>query len=416
MKWVAHVYLANFYSSVQLGLKPELAEKPLIILNHNRVLDVNPLAARMGVKLRSSRRHAYQLCPEGIYLNYAEEDYRPAVAETLTACLNYTPIIEPVAENEFYLELAGPHSPPQVIQELSLSLASGYCSGLSAGLGANKLLAKLVNMAISAGRIQPSKVAVGEASLGKYHWLNSTGQEEIDNFLQDLPIFYLWVLDKNSRERLNRLGFVSIGEVAQLDVQLLSREFGTQGGSIKESARGQDLSRVLALYPSKDISQEVKFPGGLADLIRLELAIKEIGEHLSGRLENQGCRKLSLELELEEGSKCGSRSFSTPQNRVITFQEVLTGMLKGMELTQPVMSARIIAQDLRSIRGVQMSMFEDPKALAGRDKQQQRKLNTLLDSLGKRFAPHNFSLGKQEHLSRREQMLKFWDPLRFKER
>ncbi len=416
MKWIAHVYLANFYSSVQLGLKPELAQGPLTILKHNRVLDVNPPAADLGVKLRGTRRHAYQLCPDGVYLEYAEEEYRSATTGALAVCLNYTPVIEPAAENEFYLELAGPHSPEQVVQELALHLVPHCCSALSVGIGMNKLLAKLVNMALTAGRVEPREVASGGTGLVKYYWLNCTGQQEIDDFLRDLPVFYLWPLDNNSKQRLSHLGFTRIGEVARLDIALLGREFGRQAGCIQEWARGRDLSPVLALYPPQHICREVTFPGGLADSTRLEQTLKDLGERLAEELENQGCRKLSLELELEEGTRRGARSFSSPQNRAATFREVLSGILRRMELSGPVDTLRVTAEDLRPVYGVQLSLFADPKALAGRAKQQKNTLNALLENLGKKFAPQHFSLGKQEQPSRREQMLKFWDPLRFKER
>jgi len=120
-----------------------------------------------------------------------------------------------------------------------------------------------------------------------------------------------------------------------------------------------------------------------------------------------------LKLELEEGRCSGVRAFSRPQNHPLTLSEVLKGLFARMEITSAVLALKITADDLRPLQGTQLTLFADPKALAGLSPGQVGKLQTLLDNLGKRFTPQNFRLGGGFPLSRREQMLYFWDPLRF---
>lgn len=424
MRWIAHIYLTNFYTSVQRSSYPEFAAEPLIILRHNRVLDMNAAAKETGVRLRSSKRHAYQCCPQGLFINYAAEEYRNAAEKVLTACLEYTPVIEPVAENEFYLELKGPQSPDRVVRELSIQITPAFSTGLSAGIGRNKFLARVANMTLLSGRVKSVQGAVAaqdpralcDEPVGRFYWLNQEPGPEAARFLAALPVSYLWPLENSLKQRLIRLGFAGVAEVAALDQELLQREFPGQSGTIRALTLGQDPAPVLSLYPPKQLVKKLKFSSGVKDFSILEQGVEGLSFKLSAALDNrgEGCRRLSLELELEQGEqRSGTRSFNSPQNHPVTLREVLKALAGRMEINSAVLALKITAIDLRPLRGTQLTLFEDPKTLAGQASDRLPKLQTLLDNLGKRFAPRNFRLGTGCVLSRREQMLSFWDPLRF---
>ncbi len=426
MHWVVHVYLENFYTSVQTSRRGEFEAQPLIILQHGRVLDRCPRAKAAGVRLHSSRRHALQRCPQAEVLEYAAEDYRQGATAVLEACLEYTPVIEPIAENEFYLELAGPHTPDQVIRQLTVSAVPALAGGLSAGIGKNKFLARVAHMALASGRVNSAQ-GVNDAQdtrpllvepVGRFYWLNREVGREAAEFLHPLPVSYLWPLAENIKARLLQLGFASIGQVFSLDSTLLQREFGAEARTIKALAQGEDPFPVLALYPPKQLAREVKFPGGVRELGALEQSVSRLAAELSRVLDErgEGCRRLVLEAELEEGEVSRSRSFSRPQNQEVTLREVAQSLLKKISPSAPVCVLRLRADDLRTLHGAQLKLFEDPKALSGREEDWGVKLDNLIANLSRRFPPENFRLGRELGLSRREKMLQFWDPLRFAEK
>ncbi len=426
MHWVVHVYLESFYTSVQKDRRPELEANPLIILRHARVLDLCPRAKAAGVRLHSSRRHALQCCPRGEALEYAAEDYRQGASEILESCLEYTPVIEPIAENEFYLELAGPHTPDQVIRELTVRAVPALAGGLSAGIGKNKFLARAAHMALAAGRVNPAQSA-GDTQdtrallaepAGRFYWLNREAGRDAAEFLHPLPVSYLWPLAENIKTRLLQLGFASINQVSSLDISLLQREFGAGARRIKALTEGEDPLPVLSLYPPKQLDRQVKFPSGVTDSGALEQSLARLTAELSLALSErgEGCRRLVLQVELEGGEVSRSRSFSRPQNQQVTLREVGQSLLKKISPASPVCALRVIADDLRGLHGAQLKLFEDPKALSGREKDWGVKLDNLITNLSQRFPPENFRLGRELDLSRREQMLQFWDPLRFAEK
>jgi len=282
MQWVAHVYLNNFYSSVQTASHP--GEEPLLILRHNRVLDMNGAAKASGVRLGSSRRHAYQCCPSGLFIDYLPEDYQHAARTVLEACLEYTPVIEPVAENEFYLELNGPHSPDQVIRELSILTVPACGTAVSAGVGRNKFLSKVANMALTAGRVKPAQESVSAGDpraltaepVARFCWLRQEPGPEAAKFLNSLPLFYLWPLEDCVKERLTRLGFATVADLASLEWEILRREFGREEERILALTSGQDQGQVLPLYPPKQLEKEYKFPSGMLDAAALGQKLNEL--------------------------------------------------------------------------------------------------------------------------------------------
>ncbi|HEX3015414.1 MAG TPA: hypothetical protein VHQ46_03425 [Desulfobacteria bacterium] len=416
MKYAAHVYLANFYTAVQIAAKPELSGEALVILRHNRLIECNSLAQTSGVKLHSSRRQAYQTCPNALFLNYIEDDYRQAAETVLTKCLVYTPVIEPVSENEFFLELAGPERPEEVVEELADYLVPAFAARLSVGIAANKFLARAVNMALAAGRLKPTDIAVPPDLLAFYRLepVEAAAQE----FLAPLPLGYLWPLAGAIRQRLAGLGFTTIGQIRELAWELLYREFATQASLIRNLALGRDFAPVAALYPPKQLSREVSFPGGVAELQPVEQRISALAAEIAAALarRGEGCRRLVLQLELEDGSRSETRSFSKPQNSLSTIGEVLKALLNRCPIDSAVLGFKVTAAELRPVGGCQLTLFADQKALAGQEPANRERLNGLLTTLGKRFAPRQFYFGRELQTSRREQMLEFWDPLRFKNR
>lgn len=410
MKWIAHVYLTNFYLSVQQIRRPELGQEAAVLLRHNRVIDLSPLAEAQGVKMRSSRRHAYLNCPNALFFDYAAEEYREAADQVLDSCLAYTPVIEPVSENEFYLELAGPQQPDQVVRELTSMLVPEFAAALSIGIGCNKFLARLAHMMLAAGRVNQGQPN-GDIPAGKFYWLKQAAAE----VLAALPVFYLWPLDADVTERLRALGLGSIGQIQTLSMTVLQQEFGAKARQIKELAVGSFDLPVASLYPPKQLVREVKFPGTIVNRAALEQSLLNLAADLHNNLSRreEGCRRLVLHVTTEEGLSIKTRTFNRVQNNLVTLQEVLKSMAKTLPLGSPVQALGVTADDLRPLYGVQLSLFEDPKALAGQDKAWQDKLNNLLDNLGRKFAPQNFHLAKDLVCSRREQMLQIWDPLRF---
>src|ERR1700680_5268281 len=107
------VHLAAFYASVEQLRRPELRGKPVIVggagvAGERGVVaaasyEARPFGVRSAMPLSKARR----LCPNGIFVPCDFPAYREASTSVFGILDRYSPVIEPIALDEVYLDLTG---------------------------------------------------------------------------------------------------------------------------------------------------------------------------------------------------------------------------------------------------------------------------------------------------------------------
>ena len=123
-------------------------------------------------------------------------------------------------------------------------------------------------------------------------------------FLRNLPLVYLWGAGKQTIQRLGRMGFETIGDVAEQKKERLVKEFGKQGASLWTLANGIDGRDVLRSHYRKSISEEITFSRDTDVTDQVEQVIFLIAERLTRRmrrLELSG-RTVTVKIRLEDFS------------------------------------------------------------------------------------------------------------------
>src|ERR1700704_432797 len=111
---VAHLDADAFYVSIELGRRPELRGKPVVVSGSGPravVTTASYEARRFGVGSAMPAARARRLCPQGVFLPPDFAYYRAASAEVMTIVRAHVETVEVIGLDEAYLELTGLPAP-----------------------------------------------------------------------------------------------------------------------------------------------------------------------------------------------------------------------------------------------------------------------------------------------------------------
>ena len=117
----------------------------------------------------------------------------------------------------------------------------------------------------SAG-VAPTKFVAKIASdLNKPDGFVYVPPEQVQAFLDPLPIGRLWGVGKVTGAVFEKLGIRSIAQVRSQSPELMQRYFGNMGQHLLELANGIDPRQVVREQRAKSISNETTFPVDVDD-------------------------------------------------------------------------------------------------------------------------------------------------------
>ena len=252
-----HVDLDAFYASVEQLRRPELRGKPVIVggagVEGERGVvaaasyEARPFGVRSAMPLSRARR----LCPSAVFIPCDFPAYREASKSVFAILDRYSPVIEPIALDEAYLDLTGEDAlmgPPNTVAVKLRDEVKARCGlDLSIGVASCKIVAKVASE-LRKPRGLVVVPAGGEAG-----------------FLAPLPLGKLPGCGPATALRLERVGVRTIGDLAALPDPLLGELFGQYGRLLGAHARGIDASPVMPPGDPKSISREVTFDRDVRD-------------------------------------------------------------------------------------------------------------------------------------------------------
>ncbi|HRI44141.1 MAG TPA: hypothetical protein PLL78_03260 [Fimbriimonadaceae bacterium] len=245
------------------------------------VLDATKAAQRAGVRIGMSLAEARATSSAVRFVTYRREDYSAAREAWLDVCVEFANRIEPAEDHAAFLDLSE-HPDPQ---EVASILIHRLGSSSRAAIAKNKWLARLA-------------VETHGTPCGRIPFI-----EDSRGFLASLPIAHLRPVDSKTRERLEFLGYRTIGAVAEAPPTALKGHFGLEANRICEAARGGVSEPVQATYPPDSLSVRRHFTGGCADREVLFRGIAMLARQAAAELvaRDRVGQSLRLIVVLEEG-------------------------------------------------------------------------------------------------------------------
>jgi DNA polymerase-4 len=243
---IIHLDMDCFYAAIEVRDKPELAGKPVAVggaRDRRGVLTTcNYEARKFGVRSAMPTFQALQRCPELIVMPTRFEVYRQESAKIREILFRFTPLVEPLSLDEAFLDVSSrPEGPAALAETIRGLIFQDTALTASAGIAPNKMLAKIAS-----------------------DWNKPNGQfeirqEDIPQFMEQLPVQKLWGIGAKSAEKFRRLGIQTCGELQRCSKIQLHEWFGKFGLELFLLCRGDDRREVSPDRERKSLSTEHPF-------------------------------------------------------------------------------------------------------------------------------------------------------------
>ncbi|MCK4534766.1 MAG: DNA polymerase IV, partial [Syntrophobacterales bacterium] len=199
-------------------------------------------ARKFGVHSAMPVFQAREKCPEAIFLPPRMGRYKELSAKFMSILREFSPLVEPVSIDEAYVDITGCERLFGGINEIALSIKERIKERLdltcSLGAAPNKFLAKIAS------------------DMDKPDGLTIIIPEDVDQFIESLPIHKVPGVGKNTHNKLKLMGVKTLGDVKKYPEEVLVRRFGTFGRRLAKLADGIDRSVVTPVSETKSVSAE----------------------------------------------------------------------------------------------------------------------------------------------------------------
>ena len=390
---ILHIDMDAFFASVEQVKNPSLNGKPVIVggAKEDRrgvVSTASYEARKFGVHSAMPLAQAKKLCPHGIYLRGSHGEYIRYSKLIQKILLTVSPIVQMASIDEAYLDITGSirlfGSEDQVAQYIKESIMNETELPCTVGISSCKLVSK-----VASANGKPDgyiNVAVGKEA----------------TFLGPLLIRELPGAGPKICEKLNRIGILTIGDLAQYPSEKLKRQFGAMSVSLQRAANGIGSSKVSLERETKSISRETTFAEDVKDWNYLEQMISYLRERVMHSLRQEGMEAKTVVLKVRYGdftTNTFSKTLPAPTSLDRDVEEVAKELIaKGRANPKKVRLIGIGVSQLVHNKH-QLSIFDE----AGNEKWE-RATHTI-DQVRERFgfdairSAKTSSLGKKVKLS-----------------
>jgi len=326
---ILHVDLDAFFVEAERLRDPGLIGKPVAVGgtgSRGVIASASYEARAYGVRSAQPTSTALRLCRDLVVVPPAHGVYGDLSAQVFEVFRGFTPYVEGLSLDEAFLDVSGLRrhytTPIEVAIAVRHEIRDRLGLPASVGIASSKFMAKLASEAA-----KPD---------GYRHIPKETELE----FLHALPVEALWGVGPATLAGLQRLGVVTIGDLAELPEPAVLGSLGpSQGRQLLDLARGLDHRAVTPDIEAKSISVEETYDQDLEGAEVIETALLAHSQRLADRLHRSGLAARTVSLKLRFGD-------FTTVTRSITSREVIVGardlyvtaleLLEQVEIDRPV--------------------------------------------------------------------------------
>ncbi len=298
---ILHVDMDAFFVAVELRRRPELRGRPVVVGGTGRrgvVAAASYEARRYGVFSAMPSSIARRRCPDAVFLPGDHAAYAEASGEVRAILDTVTPLVEPLALDEAFLDVTGARARAgggaTIGHALRRDIRVQLQLDCSVGVATNKFLAKLASVDAKP-RATPSGVEPGPGVF------EVPPGEELA-YLHPLPVGRLWGVGPATQHRLTRMGVTTVGDLDRLDPRAVLAALGrAHGQHLLDLAAGRDDRPVEVDRELKSISHEETFAHDLHDLDELQRELVRLADAVAARLRRHGVGARTFTVKLRDG-------------------------------------------------------------------------------------------------------------------
>ncbi len=344
---VACVRVPNFQVEVCLHENRRLDNHPLAVAESNldsaEILAVNTKAADSGLFAGLTVAQGHTVSPR-LKIQVRNVDTEIEQSNDLYKKLQgLSPFVEEAETGLFYLDAAGlgflyKDDRTFAGEIVSTLKPSGY--PIMLGIAGNKFVA----------RVAAEVITDDCFSIVSYN-------QEAD-FLKPLPIKHLR-LSQEIMSRMDDLGLKTIGQLASIPANEMTRRFGSQGAALAKLARGDDTAFFDPNEPTESVSDTVWLT---PPIYQQTIVIAQVEQMLAPLLEqlsrfSQGCSTIDVTLFLDDKNlHTIPVSVEQPTLSVTVFTRQLQLLMERLKLSAPIEGIRVTIPQIAALRAEQLPL------------------------------------------------------------
>ena len=352
---------------------------------HGIVLAKSEPAKKYGVTTGEPVAAALRKCAGLVMEPPDHRMYREYSKKLMDYLKTYTPDVEQLSVDECFLDytpikhLYG--EPVAFAHRLKAEIREKFGFTVNVGISEVKILAKMAS-----DFQKPDKV-------------HTLWKREIEEKMWILPVSELYMVGKSSLPKLRNLGIHTIGDLANMNREILESHFKSFGKLIWENANGIGSDLVASEEGvAKGVGNSTTLREDVTDVKEARKVLLTLAESVSGRLRKKNflAGNVAVEIKYADFSKCSHQApFLSPTNGTTKIYELSCRLFEELWNGSPVRLLGIRAGKLQDIEEpVQLSLFDlepenektETKTLSvGLSAEKLQKLDLAMDSIKQRY-------------------------------
>lgn len=373
------------------GEELDLREVPSII-GHDEsrgvVLAKSIPAKKYRIETGESIITAKRKCPNIIILPPDFNVYSHYSSCLVEILKDYTPYVEQYSIDECFMDItnflddkpveAGNNIKNRIHEELGFTV--------NIGISCNKLLAKMAS------------------DLKKPDMVHTLFPEQIKEKMWPLPVGELFMVGRKSALKLNDLGILTIGDLANYNTAALRSIFKSYGGMIWNYANGLDDSTVDSNddYQVKIISNSTTFSHDITGRSEALKALLALSDNVAARLRttNRFCQSVSVNIRNSTFKNYShQKKLYSPTNSTSAIYETARDLFNAAWKGEPIRLLGIAISNLECDEIEQLSMFSSEKStFSEKNKALDRVIDELRNKYGEKVLVRSVFLQKGSKL------------------
>jgi len=294
---ILHVDMNAFYASCHQAKDPSLKGKPVLVAGDPKkrngiILTASYEARKYGVKATMPNWQAKKLCPHAIFVEPNYDLYVKTSQKVMEILGRFTPLVEVFSIDEAWLDVTGCEKlfgdSVTIAHKIQASIREELDLSCSIGVSSNKLLAKMAS------------------DLKKPNAVTVLPPEDVPKILWPLPVDELFGVGRRMAEHLSRMNIKTIGDLAQIPQELLTKAFGLNGRYLHLWANGVDTSTVdpHAMDDAKSMGHSVTLPKDITSYEEAETVLLSLSEQVGRRVRRENYMGRTVTITLRDNTFC----------------------------------------------------------------------------------------------------------------
>lgn len=388
---ILHCDCNSFFASVECVYNPELLKVPMAVCGDPEsrrgiILAKNELAKKCEVKTAETIWQAKKKCPDLVLVRPHYDAYEEFSKRVNEIYKRYTELVEPFGIDESWLDVTNSQmlfgNGKKIADEIRNAVKKEIGITISVGVSFNKVFAKL-----GSDYKKPDATTV-------------ISHQNFKSLVWPLPVDALLYVGKSSREVFSKLGIKTIGDLANINEELLTLKLGKMGLQLHSYANGEDNSEVASIYDKKEaksVGNGMTFKRNLLGLEDISSGVLYLADTVAVRLRSHGykCRTLSVSIKDPQFKTAQKqKTLELPTDLAKDIYDVSMEIISSFwDIKKPIRAITISASHFdEGPAGKQLSLFYEENDDLGYQKQ--KSIEDAMDGIREKYGKKSISYAK----------------------